>query len=708
MEKLSGKADRTDHPSVTSQNAFTLKAFLAGSLLSLCIGLGPLYGNMVLRASYLALDFSTAGAVALFFVLVGFFNVLLKIISRSLRSAFWACIFMACLILLVTRTGGISLLGGTILGVLSAVAIANLVAVSLGRSLVLNRGELLVTYIMMIVASAVPTMGLTEYLLTILPGGYYYASVENNWSDLIHPYIPGWIAPQDPLGIKYFYEGAPSGYGIPWKIWLKPIGYWAILIAAAYWVMICGAVVLRRQWVERERLIYPLVQMPMAIDEEDRGLINPFFKNLLMWVGFAIPVIVGTVNALHYYYRSIPGIKLETSVYIFRHTVEIPIRVSFPIIGFSYFINTDIALGIWIFNALVYVQRGIFNVIGYGSTEKLGIYSFPSCPIIAHQSMGAFLALVFSILWIGRSHLKDVFRKAFGKAQDVDDSGEIMSYRTAVFGAILGLAIMQVWLWISGLPFWATAIFIFVIYALYIGVTKIVVQGGVAVTRGPMIPSDFLISGFGVSTLGPRGLVSLAFSYTWAADIRTFVMASVTHGLKIIQTLPGKRRRLLWGIIVAIAVSFVSSSWLILKFAYAEGGINLNNWFFEGGVRAPFDFIGSKLNFPTGANWIGWIWTGIGGGLMFGLMWLQRRFLWWPVHPIGFAIGTMYTTDQIAFSVFLAWLLKVVILKYGGPKFYRTTKPFFFGLIAGQFVIAAVWLVIDHITGTYGNCIYWI
>ena len=55
------------------------------------------------------------------------------------------------------------------------------------------------------------------------------------------------------------------------------------------------------------------------------------------------------------------------------------------------------------------------------------------------------------------------------------------------------------------------------------------------------------------------------------------------------------------------------------------------------------------------------------------------------------------------FSVFLAWLFKTVVLRYGGPGLYLRTRPFFLGLILGQFVTAGVWYVVDHFTGTSGN-----
>ena len=73
------------------------------------------------------------------------------------------------------------------------------------------------------------------------------------------------------------------------------------------------------------------------------------------------------------------------------------------------------------------------------------------------------------------------------------------------------------------------------------------------------------------------------------------------------------------------------------------------------------------------------------------------------MHPLGFATGTFYTLNHVWFSVFLAWLLKSTILKYGGASLYRKTRPFFLGLILGQISVAGLWIVIDFFTGMVGN-----
>ena len=64
--------------------------------------------------------------------------------------------------------------------------------------------------------------------------------------------------------------------------------------------------------------------------------------------------------------------------------------------------------------------------------------------------------------------------------------------------------------------------------------------------------------------------------------------------------------------------------------------------------------------------------------------------------------------DQLWFSIALAWLLKLVAMKYGGPSLFRRARPFFLGLIIGQFFIAGLWLIIDFFTGMTDNVVFWI
>ena len=191
-------------------------------------------------------------------------------------------------------------------------------------------------------------------------------------------------------------------------------------------------------------------------------------------------------------------------------------------------------------------------------------------------------------LWTARRHLRDVARKAIFGAPDIDDSGEILSYRAALLVLAGSLAFMSVWLWQSGLPAWVTPIYLFFAFVLFVGITRVVAEGGLAFIFAPMIASDFVAAGFGTRTIGASGVTALAFTYVWASDILTFVMVSCANGLKLAEETIKKGRRLIfWGILLAIFVTLGSSIWAILDLGYRYGGINTDSFFFGSGGALP-------------------------------------------------------------------------------------------------------------------------
>ena len=278
-----------------------------------------------------------------------------------------------------------------------------------------------------------------------------------------------------------------------------------------------------------------------------------------------------------------------------------------------------------------------------------------------------------------------------------------MSYRAAVLGLSGGIAVMVLWLWSSGIPLLPLLVFLAVALLIFFGLSRIVVEGGVAAARSPMIASTFAVSGLGTSIVGAEGLVALAYTYIWHGDVRTFVMASCANGLKIVEGITNLRP-LFWALALAILVTLAGSIATIIYLAYTYGGINLHGWFFGAGPQAPFNYIAHKFQNAPPVQVDGWLFKAIGATLMGGLLWLRHHFLWWPFHPLGFAICTVsFIVGRLWFSVFLAWLFKVVVLKYGGPRLHRMVRPFFMGLILGQFSNAGFWLIVDGFTGTTGN-----
>ena len=603
-------ASGADPHATARREGITLRAFALGTLASLAIGTGVSYADTMIRGSRIAQDFGSPVAVFLLVLVAALLNPLIGCLRRS-----WY----------------------------------------------LSSSEVALIYIMALLAAAVPSMGFTSFFVPYLSGAQYYATPENEWAEQFLHYVPYWLIPHDPTAIKDFYEGNATGQ-IDWDAWLPPLLAWAPFVLTLYLVMIALMVVMRRQWMDNERLLYPLMQPSLAMIAQDGRRTPPLFRSWLFWLGWAIPFSIGIVNGLHAYYAFIPEINLYGHMMLFRETTPIRPTLSFTTIGLTYFLSQDIALGIWVFNLIAKLEQGVFNVLGIASDERM---EWVTVPILAHQNIGAMTALVLVGLWVGRRHLAAVLRKAFRGDASVDDRDEMMSYRSAVFTVLGGVVFMLWWLVKTGLPLWASVLTLFMAFVIFQGLTLMVTQGGFFIARAPMNPGHFVVSGFGVEALGGRGVTALGYTWSWAGEMRIFVMAACANSLYLAQRcLRGNRRLLLWSMLVAIAMSVVGSVWMQLSLGYTYGAINMGG-FYTGLVKYPSNFISRHVLNETPWNWGGWVWTAFGGGLMWLLMIVKQRFVWWPIHPMSLPISAMWMTDIIMLSVFISWLLKLAILKYG-------------------------------------------
>ena len=145
----------------------------------------------------------------------------------------------------------------------------------------------------------------------------------------------------------------------------------------------------------------------------------------------------------------------DQHVIVAPDTPQIRVRPNYLMIGLAYFINTGVSFSLWVFFLLAKLQQGICATLGIYSAEPLGRFGHmgPTMGMLSHQTLGAMVVLMVMGLWTAREHLGEVWAQVWsGPSQK--DSGEIMSYRAAVIGLWVGLAIMGIWLWRSGMPAW--------------------------------------------------------------------------------------------------------------------------------------------------------------------------------------------------------------------------------------------------------------
>jgi hypothetical protein len=634
----------------TIQTGLTLRALVIGLLLAFGIGVAGPFLSLYVQGANATAYFTSQMAHFLLFVLVGIVNVVLGVLRRS-----W----------------------------------------------ILNKSELVVIFIFMSLANSTHTM--VFYWVPMVSSPFYYARTENNWLTLIVPHIPTWLVPHDTGVIREFFEGSDSGTsGIVWEVWLEPLIGWLPIFVALPLASLCLMVILRRRWVDQERLIYPVMQLSLSMvqDDERSSLIKPFFRSGIMWVGFAIPMIVGGIIGLHAYFPFIPTIELSAGIPIFGG-----IRLSFATLGFFFLIQREVAFGLWVFTLLNKLQDTVYHGIGWGIEQEpaISVWSY-GMPSLVHQGMGAMIVLVLGSLWVGREHLINVFRKAFFGAPEVDDSDEIVSYRGAVFGLLGSVGVMTFWLWCIGIPLPGVLVFLFFMFIIFVALTRVIAEGGVAVIYTPMVPADAAMSAIGTTAFGSSGLVGLTFARVLGNDILNFTMPHIANGLKLSGEIEGKRRLLFWGMLLAILLGSTGALWMLLYLTSTYGAINMRPGHFVWLPNYMGDYMAARINNPEEPNWLGWFHTGIGSGVMVLLLLARRFWGWWPLHPIGFPISS--TFHWMAFNAFLAWLFKGPILRYGGVAMYRTMRPFFLGLILGHFTIYGVFWVVDAFTGMTGNGLF--
>ncbi|NKB66926.1 MAG: hypothetical protein GKR89_07695 [Candidatus Latescibacteria bacterium] len=638
---------------------FTFRSFFVGAVFCLGINIGFAYARLAMATAGMSSDYITAGAVFLFFVLTALLNPLIRLVKRS-----WG----------------------------------------------FSRAELIVIYAMMLIASAIPTWGFTGNLIAFLPNIYYYATPENNWAEWLHPYLREWMVPHDPDAIKYFFEGLPKGQAIPWGEWLVPLAAWCSFILAIYLMMISIMSLMRRQWVDYDRLSFPLLQLPLDLVEEGKGksVFNPFVRNPLMWAGFAIPFLLFTTSALNHYYPFVPAIPLRHSLSLFNHALHLQTNVNFVAMGLAYFLSLDVGMSIWLFYLLTRGQLTTENILGYDLPGRRDLFMEGSMAV-SYQGMGAMLVLVLYGLWTSRRYLRQVAQQAWHGHGELDDSEEILSYRAAALVLVGSSLYAVVWLWLSGLPLLVTLFFLFIAFCIFYGLTRIVAEGGLGFARAQMTAQPFVIHSIGTEAVTAPGILSLGFTFSWAGDLRTMVMASAINGMKLADSGGVRRRPLFWAMVLAIAVSLAGSVWAIVWMGYTYGGINLDWWFYNRFGEIVHGDSAYKIANPSGPvkdfDTIAprFLFAGIGAGIMGLLMFARHHFLWWPVHYLGFPIGATLTITFTWFSIFIGWMLKALILKYGGVALFRRLRPFFLGLILGHVFVAGFWVVIDFFTGQTGN-----
>jgi hypothetical protein len=591
----------------------------------------------------------------------------------------------------------------------SLVVAINVLLFKFSRRLALDSNELLLIYAMTMVGAPLCSFGLVQFLIPNMVGPIHFATPENMWQEDFLHHIPDWFGPRDKGVINGFYTG--SWDGVPWSAWIKPLLIWHVFALVLYFVLLCICAIIRKQWVERERLTFRILETPLVMAEEPesgRGL-NSFFRSKMTWIGFSIPILVQISVGLHHHFPSFPSLKIM-HIRLEDFFTDKPwnavgyfhISVMYSIIGIAYMVPANVSLSCWFFYLVGKAENVFAAAVGWRGGEAGGVLT--RFPDLNDQAVGAFFALFFLSLWMMRRHLWEVLKGVLKRSsvKSPDTRREAMSYSLAVFGFILGTAFLVFWTWVAGLsPVWAFVFFgVFFIFQTVL--SRIRAESGMAWLFLPETPNNVIVLFTGTVKLGVQNLTILSSLKFHTFDQNGYIMPSQLEALKIPDVYKVKGRHLTLAILMGIILYMGISSWSSLNVYYKHGANICGQWRVESGKWA-FDELERWVNSPPSPSPSALFFMGVGALFYFFLAFMRLRYLWWPFHPIGYAVANTFTMQYLWSPFFFGWLAKVIVLKAGGIKSYRHYVPFFLGLIMGEAVGNGFWVtVLGEIFGVHG------
>ena len=571
------------------------------------------------------------------------------------------------------------------------------------RRAALTPTELTVIFVMGLVAVVIPEFRLTGYFLGIISAPLYDASAENRYQELFLDHIKPWLLPDNSTdAVEYFYRGLPPGHAIPWSAWLVPVFWWGLFFAALFVASLCIVVILRRQWEEHERLVFPLAQVPLAMVEEGPGprRMPAILRSRAFWFGVGLPVFVIGWNMIRFWHITWPEIPLVTADRFekirFGHGFpSIRIRFSFFLLGFAFLANLDVLFSVWFFYLVTSLEAGVLNTLGYSvkHSDPWTGGSMAGQISVAWQSFGCFTFIVLWGFWVARRHLKAVARKAVLGGDHISDRNEFMGYRSAAVALVLSLLFCVLFLRAAGIEMAWILLFLAALFILYIGASKIVAQTGLAYIRGPISAQAFTMHALGTMDVPATSMAPFGLTFTTICDANPYVMPSLSHATKLTSPMRASKRGFTVAICLAALLAFVVSVWYSLYICYERGaanvggGLNSGHWVVNSFVK--------RLRTPVPADPARATFFGIGGALGALLTFLQVRLSWWPIHPVGLAVAMALPVKYVAFSAFQAWLYKSICLKVGGYKLYRRLVPLFLGLVVGYCIGVGFGMIAD-------------
>ncbi len=383
----------------------------------------------------------------------------------------------------------------------------------------------------------------------------------------------------------------------------------------------------------------------------------------------------------------------------------------FTAIGFAFFLATDVSLSLGLAPFAYALAAGIFA--GYGI--PFGGGGFIAVNIQKSLFGGAYCGFFMVLLYTGRRYFLSVFRRCFGLAS----SDHVEPY--AVWGArvaLVGAALFALQLVAVGLPLYLAVIYTLGAVVIFLVISRVVAETGVFFIHSYFFPCIMLWWFLGARAIGPEHLlIMFMVSSLLLIDPRESVLPFTVLGLKLVDMSKVKLgRTAVWGA-AALLLGFAVATTVTLYIQHDRGATTVSDGWAQGVPRMAFNATvrarqkleaQGKLEEAGKLSGMAWIRSispnvpaVVGFSVSMALVLLftacRLRFPRWPLHPVLFLVLGTFQSRTLAASFLLGWVVKGLVLRFGGARSVDKLKPLMIGLIAGDMVGGVIPMIIGAV-----------
>ena len=339
---------------------------------------------------------------------------------------------------------------------------------------------------------------------------------------------------------------------------------------------------------------------------------------------------------------------------------------------------------------LATLKLGVMNRTGF--TIGLAGQQARSETIVEIESHGAMVLLVLWSIWAARGHLHRVWCAA---RYGIRQKGDNAPYRVVLLALIAATLYIIGWMHAAGMAYPLAILHTLLIYIAYFTVAKFTAATGFTHLFPPSTNpygakgGELLTALVGTTHLNRDDMVGIGLvnSCGFFGNTRVPGWPAFPHHFKLLGSPSNSSSRLIHLALLAFVVGMAASFFSIIYIAYQHGGQNLNLAPFSSsaGSVASYNAMRSDIlrTDRTVFDWSLWMVWLLGGLQAVLLIILRNRFTWWPVHPLGLAFQDTRGIQFYAFSLFITWAAKLLILRIGGIVLFRRAAPFFIGITVG-------------------------